>query len=67
MALLPHLGKGSDLALFMPHVCQITAIKGRKVQLKNTAHLYIEEYGICYIPAETLPKGQVGLFLCISK
>lgn len=66
-AFLPQLGKGSDLALLTPRVCQITAIKGRKVQLKNTAHLFIEEYGICYIPAETLPKSQVGLFLYISK
>jgi len=26
------------------------------------AHLFIEDYGICYFPAETLPKSQVGLF-----
>lgn len=60
-------GRAVTLPLLTPHVCQITAIKGRKVQLKTTAHLFIEEYGICSIPAETLPKSQVGLFLYISK
>lgn len=68
MPWIPFLGWGRAMTLpqLLPSVCQIAAIKGRKVQLKNTAHLFIEEYGILYIAVETLPKSQVGLFFSLS-
>lgn len=65
---LPRPRKGSDLATAHTSRVPNRSYKRQKSSaVKNTAHLFIEEHGICYIPAETVPKSQVGLFLYISK